>query len=305
MNFLKTGSSIKSYNKLSNWFNFDKENVLQVYSGKIDIGQHISSTLALIASKITNIKYSQVEIVRLNTNISPDEGKTASSLSTPDSGTAIKSASIILRKNFINYALRELKINLNEMIFENGIIKDIKSNKSISYWDFAKTDNFKSLIIPIEIEDKDIKSLNYSNKQKVELKTIKDIVTGRYKYVHDLYFPNMLHARIIRPPNYFSKFKSIDDDFQKILDINNIKFVSKGSFLALVASDEFLVVKYLELIKKKIHWEYIKDLPNKNIHDALQNNEKDTLLVKSGGEAYYEKIPNIKSFYIRYNLIIK
>ena len=296
MNFLKTGSSIKSYNKLSNWFNFDKENVLQVYSGKIDIGQHISSTLALIASKITNIKYSQVEIVRLNTNISPDEGKTASSLSTPDSGTAIKSASIILRKNFINYALRELKINLNEMIFENGIIKDIKSNKSISYWDFAKTDNFKSLIIPIEIEDKDIKSLNYSNKQKVELKTIKDIVTGRYKYVHDLYFPNMLHARIIRPPNYFSKFKRIDDDFQKILDTNNIKLVSKGSFLALVASDEFLVVKYLELIKKKIHWEYIKDLPNKNIHDALQNNEKDTLLVKSGGEAYYEKIPNIKSF---------
>ena len=142
MNFFFFFSSIKSYNKLSNWFNFDKENVLQVYSGKIDIGQHISSTLALIASKITNIKYSQVEIVRLNTNISPDEGKTASSLSTPDSGTAIKSASIILRKSFINYALRELKINLDETIFENGIIKDIKSNKSISYWDFAKTDNF-------------------------------------------------------------------------------------------------------------------------------------------------------------------
>ena len=296
MKSLKTGSSIKSYNKLSSWFNFDKENLLQVYSGKIDIGQHISSTLALIASKITSVKYNQIEIIKLNTNFSPNEGKTASSLSTPESGTAIKSASIILRNSFVNYSLKKLNMNIDYMVFENGVIKDNNSNKSISYWDFAKTEEFNNLIIPQEISEEYFKSLNYSNNQQVELKTIESIVTGRYKYVHDMCFPNMLHARIIRPPNYYSKFKNLDNKFKDTLNTNKIKLVTKGSFLAILSSDEFLVVKYLELIKKKIHWESIKDLPNKNIHSALQDNEKDTLLVKPGGEACHEEIPLKKSF---------
>ena len=69
MTAFNSGPSIKLYRKISNWFNFDKNNVLQVYSGKIDIGQHISSTLALISSKITGINYDQVEIIKLNTDI--------------------------------------------------------------------------------------------------------------------------------------------------------------------------------------------------------------------------------------------
>ena len=65
MNCFHSGPSIKLYGKLRNWFNFDKDNVLQVYSGKIDIGQHISSTLALISSKITGINYDPVSYTHL------------------------------------------------------------------------------------------------------------------------------------------------------------------------------------------------------------------------------------------------
>ena len=57
MDTFNSGPSIKLYNRINNWFSFEKNNVLQVYSGKIDIGQHISSTLALISSKITGINY--------------------------------------------------------------------------------------------------------------------------------------------------------------------------------------------------------------------------------------------------------
>ena len=65
MSKFDSGPSIKSYNKLQDWFDFSKTGSIRVYSGKVDIGQHISSTLALIASKIVNINYEQVEIIRL------------------------------------------------------------------------------------------------------------------------------------------------------------------------------------------------------------------------------------------------
>ena len=131
MKKFESGPSINDYNKLNHWFDFNDQNVLKVYSGKVDIGQHISSTLALITSKITGIKYDQVEIIKLNTDLSPNEGITASSLSVANSGSAIKAASIILKTSFINYALKYLNIQKEDMLFENGIIKDRKSN--ISY----------------------------------------------------------------------------------------------------------------------------------------------------------------------------
>ena len=296
MTAFNSGPSIKLYRKISNWFNFDKNNVLQVYSGKIDIGQHISSTLALISSKITGINYDQVEIIKLNTDISPNEGKTASSLSVPDSGSAIKAASFTLRKSFLKYSLQTLKVDVDEIIFDNGIIKDINSNRSVSYWDFANTKEFNELIIPEEFDENEIKEFNYKNNQKIETKTIHDIVSGKYSYVHDMKFPKMLHARIIRPPNYYSKFVEIINEIEDKLIELDIKLIVKGSFLAILSPDEFLVVKYLEIIKQNIVWEELRDLSYNNIYKSLKENDRDTLLVKSGGQAFYEAIPIIKNF---------
>ena len=119
MDRFHSGPSIKSYKKLSDWFDFKKDNMILVNSGKIDIGQHISSSIALICSKITGVHYNQIEIVRLNTSFTPNEGKTASSLSIPHSGSAIKAASFTLRINFLKYVVEKLHITQDEMIFEN------------------------------------------------------------------------------------------------------------------------------------------------------------------------------------------
>ena len=296
MNSFHSGPSIKLYGKLRNWFNFDKDNILQVYSGKIDIGQHISSTLALISSKITGIDYDQVEIIKLDTDISPNEGKTASSLSVPDSGSAIKAASFSLRKAFIKYALKTLDVNFEDIVFDNGIIKDIKSNRSISYWDFGKTNEFNELTIPEKFDEKEIREFKYKNNLKVEIKTINDIVTGKYEYVHDMVFPNMLHARIIRPPNYFSKFIKFSNNIDQKINKLGIKIIVKNSFLAILSIDEYLVVKYLDILKQNIVWEEVKKLSDDTIYNSLKNNEKESLLVKAGGEAFYENIPSIKKF---------
>ena len=296
MSTLNTGPSIKYYKKLSLWFNFNKFNVLQVYSGKVDIGQHISSTLALICSKITGVNYNQIEVIRLNTDISPDEGITASSLSVAVSGTAIKAASFTLKKEFFNYAIKRHKILEENILFENGVIKDKLSNKSVSYWDFSITDKFQELEIPDTLIESEISKFSHINTKSIEIKTIKDIVTGQYKYVHDMYFPNMLHARIVRPPNYNSKLIKINENGLKILKENNIQIFIKGSFIALLSVEEFLVVKYLDIIKKQIIWKDTKNLSNNSIFKALAENEKDTLLVKSGGEAYHENIPDLNKF---------
>ena len=271
-----SGPSIQTNKKLSSWFSFKKDNFILVNSGKVDIGQHVSSSLALICSKITGIDYNQVEIIRLNTDFTPDEGKTASSLSMPHSGSAIKAASFTLRKHFLNYVINKLGISEENMTFENGIVIDKQSNKSFSYWDFFKTKEFSNLEIPETFTEKELNSFSYDNNQKVEIKSINEIITGKYKYVHDMTFPNMLHARIIRPPNYYSKFVKIDDKILNKLKQLDIKLIIKGSFISILSKDEFLVVKYLNILKNAIEWKNIKNLSNKSLQNMIRH-----LLLKS------------------------
>ncbi len=302
---LNTGPSIQKYNKINKWLLFDEDNKIKINSGKIDIGQHISSTLALICSKNTGVKYDQIEVINLDTNFSPDEGKTASSLSTSHSGTAIKSISIELKSQFLKYVLLKFNTTLDQLELDNGIARKKNTNKSISYWDFAKTEDFNKIIINDVVEEKKFTIFNNDEDQAIELKNIHKIVTGKYKFVHDLNFNKMLHARLIRPPNYYSKFVKIDKKTLDKINQFDIKLVIKGSFIAILCNDEFLVAKYLDIVKNSITWKSISNLPSKDTFSLIEENEKESLLVKKGGEATFDKIPKLKDFLKNTNFITK
>ena len=293
---LNSGPSVKNYNKILDWLVFDEDNKIKINSGKIDIGQHISSTLSLICSKITGVKYEQIEVINLDTDFSPNEGKTASSLSASHSGTAIKAASIVLKNKFVEYALEQFEVELNQIELDNGIAKKKGTNDTISYWDFAKTDEFKNLIIDEIVEENKYKIFKKIENQSIELKTIHKIVSGKYKFVHDLKFNKMIHARIIRPPNYFSEFIKIDNKALDKINRLNIKIIVKGSFIAILSNDEFLVTKYLDILKTAIKWNTKRSLSSQGTFSLINESEKDTLLVKNGGEAVFDKVPKIKEF---------
>ena len=59
--------------------------------------------------------------------------------------------------------------------------------------------------------------------------------------MYDLTFSNILHAEL-SDIHYYCKFISIDKKFLKKLGEENIKCIIKGSFVAILSSEEFLVV---------------------------------------------------------------
>ena len=293
-NKLKTGESVKDYNKVSDWLSFESPNKIIISSGKVDIGQHISTTLALICSRELGIDINSITVNKLNTDITPDEGITASSLSVPNSGTAIRSASIIFRKRFLDYASKLLNLNKNKINLYDGVVKDPDSNASISYWDFSCKDEFLNLSIPEIIQDFDQKNIDHNS--HVETKFINSIVKGEHKFLHDLKFDDMLHSRIIRPPSYSHKFLCIDDTVYKYLKDHNLEIFIKNSFIAVLGKDEYEVINSLNRLKNSIQWEQLNKLANDEIFNSIEQNDKDSLVVKRGGEAFHETIPKIKSF---------
>jgi CO/xanthine dehydrogenase Mo-binding subunit len=78
-------------------------------------------------------------------------------------------------------------------------------------------------------------------------------LTGKPIFVHDMRLDGMLHARVIRPPNYAAELASVDAG--KTEAAPGIKrVIQKGSFLAVVAESEFQSVLAMRALQVSAVW---------------------------------------------------
>ena len=86
-------------------------------------------------------------------------------------------------------------------------------------------------------------------------------VTGQVAYVHDLRLEGMVHARVVMPPSYGAKLKSVDTArVEKMPGVK--KVVRDGNFLAVIADREFRAVKAMEVLTAAAQWDERETMPS-------------------------------------------
>ena len=73
-----TASLIKQPN-LDQWLVISSDGRVIVRSGKVDIGQRISTALAAIAAEELDVTLDRIDMAAVETGVSPDEGVTSGS----------------------------------------------------------------------------------------------------------------------------------------------------------------------------------------------------------------------------------
>jgi CO/xanthine dehydrogenase Mo-binding subunit len=88
-------------------------------------------------------------------------------------------------------------------------------------------------------------------------------VTGGIAYVQDLRLPEMLHARVARPPSYGAELTEFDTAaIEKLPGV--VKVVRDGNFLAVVAKGEFQAVRALNALSAAAKWKESAQLPKQD-----------------------------------------
>ena len=110
--------------------------------------------------------------------------------------------------------------------------------------------------------------------------------SARHIYMHDFAVPNMVHARVIRPPANGAKLVSVDES--SIKNFPGAKVVRMKDFLAVVADDEWTAV----LAARALHaqWSEWTGLPSQRDLVASLRAEPgivDETLVNKGNPARY------------------
>lgn len=255
---------------IDSWIRFDADGILTVLTGKMELGQGIRTALMQMAAEELDIAISQVRIIIADTGQTQDERYTAGSGSIEGSGNAIRNAAAEARKYLLTLAAKQLRANVDELSVVNGVVKSAKSAKTVAYKDLVKGKRLEAEVSGKSELKKpaDFKLVGKSVKRL----DISDMARAETHFIQDLRLPDMVHARVMRPPVYYAKLLSLPtEQIEKSPGI--LKVVVNGNFAAVIASQEYESIKALEKMKQSAKWESkpITPLPSQLYADMVQN----------------------------------
>ncbi|HWI35133.1 MAG TPA: molybdopterin cofactor-binding domain-containing protein [Burkholderiales bacterium] len=204
--------------RLTQRVHFEADGTVTIATGKVELGQGITTALGQIAADELGIPLEKIRVLPASTAYSPDEGVTSGSLSIQDGGKGLRKACAELRALLA------------------------KSGKK-SYWD-------------LEVAGKDIPA-QAPEKAPADYRVVGQNVArvdlpakfaGAPSYVHDRVLPGMLHARMLRPPRPYGKLVSLPPAPA------GTEILRDGSFAAVIGPDENAVIEAAKKIRAKAQW---------------------------------------------------
>ena len=283
-------SSITKHPALDNWLAVGTDGRITVHTGKVDIGQRISTAIAMLAAEELDVALDRIDVVRAATGVAPDEGVTSGSNSMEESGNAVRLASATARRHLLSLAARSLDVDISTLEIENGLIQSKGTNLSVSYEELAG-----GMPFGIEVDQEAEVKAPGAYRQigtRVVARGMAEIVTGASYFVHDMKMPGMMHARVVRPPHYDAGLNGIDEAVQKRLTDAGARVVRDGRFLAVAGEDEYGTVKAAERLAAAADWDMGDGLDPQDVFERLPANERVSLPVVEG-RPRAEPVPDI------------
>ncbi|HYL25890.1 MAG TPA: molybdopterin cofactor-binding domain-containing protein, partial [Burkholderiales bacterium] len=221
------------------------------------------------------VDMSAIELVTADTARTPNEGYTAGSNSMKDSGTAILHAAAQAREILLSQAAKRLGVQPEQLSVQNGEVR-ARDGRRIAYAALVEGELLHVRAAPQSRLIAQSAARKYMGKP-VPRVDIPAKVTGGAAYVHDLRLPEMVHARVVRPPSYGAKLTFVE--MQPVAQLAGvIKIVRDGSFLAVVAAREWSAVQAMRALRTRTRWEETRKLPRDIYATLAQLPSRDTVI---------------------------
>jgi CO/xanthine dehydrogenase Mo-binding subunit len=268
--------------QLDSWIAIGRDGLVTAYTGKCEFGQGLyTAQLQLVAEEVC-VPLSRIRLVQCDTSMTPDQGTTSGQQSHPSNFNRanLALAGATAREALIRLAATKLGAPASDLIARDGAVAlKADASRSIAYGDLVGGQRF-NLQLDKGAARKHPREWTVLG-TSVPRVDMRDMVTGRFEFVHNVKVPGMLHGRVVRPPEVGATVSSVDEG--SIRDLPGIvKVVVKGNFLGVVAQKPWQAIQGAERLK--VSWTRGATLsPQADLYSALRKlPARDTLLVDSG-----------------------
>jgi nicotinate dehydrogenase subunit B len=264
---------------LSTWLQFDEGKVI-VQTGKVELGQGISTAIAMIAAEELDVSIDQIDIKTGRTDSGPNEFITAGSMSIEGSGSAVRQVCAEARAYLLNRAADLFKVDFTELAIREGVVSNPAGNEQVSFWQLLDGHQLDFMATG-ETGPKAASQYSVVGHPATRI-DLQAKLTGKPAFIQDLRMGNRLHARIVRPPGMAFSLSSLD--FSSVEAMPGVcKVVVDGNFIGVIAETEFTAVQARRKLHRLAQWRTDPQhrLPP-DIAQFLKENVEQRLLVEDG-----------------------
>jgi nicotinate dehydrogenase subunit B len=231
--------------EISAWLHISEDGSVTVYTGKVEMGQNIRTSLTQQVAEELRVPLSSIRLIMGDTALTPYDMGTFGSRTTPTMGPQLRRVSAVARENLIDLAAQRWKADRSRLTAQDGKVADPVSRKSASYGELTKGQELVKLVSDAPaLESPADWKIAGSSTPKVNGRAF---ITGQHKYTSDVICPGMLYGKVLRPTAFKATLKSLDvADAQKI---SGVTVVHDGNFVGVAAGDSASATRALHFLR--------------------------------------------------------
>jgi CO/xanthine dehydrogenase Mo-binding subunit len=241
---------------LARWVSFPSQEKVTVCTGRVEFGQGVLTAMAQIAAEELDVAMERIAVKSGDTELTPNEGYTAGSLSMQAGGVALRQACAEVRALFLAQAAKVLGCKASELSIRDGSINRNGASTGQDYWTLAGAVDL-SVKASGAAPRKSVADFKIIGVSRARL-DLPAKIFGQAAFIHDLALEDMVHARVVRQPNRGAAIASVDEAAIKRAAKGSIELMRNGNFLAIVGNDETAVEAAGAAAVNHVNWQNVE-----------------------------------------------
>jgi len=219
--------------EIAAWLQIGPDGVVTVYTGKVEFGQGIRTSLAQELAEELRVPLEAVCMVMGDTDLTPYDMGTFGSRSTPQMGTQLRKVGAAARQLLVRMAAEHWAAEPGSLTAAEGRVTDPASGRSVTYGELAGGEELT------EVLEDDVE-LTPPARWSVAGRSVPrvggaDLVTGAHHYTSDVTRPGMLYGKVLRPASIGAALSGLDTSAAEGMD--GVVVVHDGDFVGVTAPD--------------------------------------------------------------------
>ncbi|MBI1355283.1 MAG: molybdopterin-dependent oxidoreductase [Acidobacteria bacterium] len=231
-----------------------QDGTITVLTGKVDVGQGSRGQIRQAAAEELRVSPEAVRVRLADTDVTPNDGSTAGSRTTPSTVPVVRRAAARAREMLLGAAAQAWGTEPSRLTVRDGAVTEPGGERRMSYADLARSPGAADVrdegaprqppLTPVE---------QWRTLGRPEGKADgRAIVTGRHEYPSDIRRPGMLYGAVLRAPSYGARLLSVDLAPAKAL---GAAAVHDGELAGCAAETSYQARKALAAMAATARWE--------------------------------------------------
>jgi CO/xanthine dehydrogenase Mo-binding subunit len=260
--------------EISAWLQIAADGAVTVYTGKVEVGQNIRTSLAQSVAEELRVPYAAIAMVMGDTDLVPWDAGTFGSETTPMMGPQLRRMAASARQSLIALAAARWSADPAQLTAADGRVTGPQKAQSLSYGELT---GGEKLVATVSANVPLTPAAQWTVAgTPVPKANGRDFVTGHHQYPSDIVRPGMLFGKVLRPDGFNATLISLDTTEAE--KMTGVQVVRDGDFAGLVAPDAWTADRALEVIKAK--WNLPAQPSNEEMCDFFKQNPESG---RSGG----------------------